>query len=105
MVKAHPEGFGRTIEQDGQEDGQGAAEYDEIDERHGPARGERHSNNGDKQFANDQVDGHRAGIIAGFAFIGKIADWAAFVCFEKASEYFPSAAHRAALAQSSFQHK
>lgn len=102
VVKAHPQGFCGAVEDQGQEDWQGAAEDDEGSYRDGLAGCQWHGDDDDQQFADDQVDGHCAGVVARLALEDEAAYGAAFIRFENAGEYFAPATYRAALAQSPF---
>jgi hypothetical protein len=100
VVKAHPQTFCGTIEEQRQDDWQGAAKYDEISHWHDLAGRQWHSDDGDQEFADDQVYSYRASIVTRLAFKGEAAHGAVFIRFEDTSKYFPSATYRATLAQS-----
>ena len=100
VIEAHPQAFGGAKEDQGQKNGYGTAEDDECRYWHGLAGRQRHGDDDNQEFADDQVYSHRASVVARLAFEGETAHRAVFIGFEDAGEYFASATDRAALAQS-----
>ena len=99
MIKTHPQTFCRSVEDQGQEDGDGTAKNDESCHWHSLAGSQGNGDDDNQEFADDQVDGHGPSVVARLAFKDEAAHRAAFVGLEDAGENLSSAAHRAALAQ------
>lgn len=99
MIKAHPQTLSGAIEEQGQEDWNGTAKYDEGGNRHRLAGGQGDGNNHNQEFAHDQVHGHGPRIIARLAFKNEATHRAALIGLKDTGEDLSPATHRAALAQ------